>query len=429
LNKKRCVAPVHGTFDPVPDWYIPGSVFANAVTKRLHSKRFFLDPLFWTAKNTFRSRYAGALILRRRIKHRISECDRLYLISHSHGGNVSVKATNIEALASVRHITIGTPFLKLEKQDLEITYGAFLALMFYFGLAPWSIYISAEAIGSLAAYLPSAASLASVFRIFSFITGLVLMFLTSVFFICIGLMAFLMISHAISHIRTNERDRQIRKFVNIAAPANKMLCIYTQLDEAFWALKASTILLAAVRLLLIAALLILIAALFYPGNREFKLETISLFFGEFGLRGALMHVPACKACKPSESPILISAFFFFPAALIMSPVLVFYILAKLILFRFAFGMFDLPTALSTRVVVSRVPTKYVGQVDSLCVRLSRPCWTRLRLKHTTLVRDEKIAHEVMRWIKEDAVSPLHFERPNPIRRWLFPLLGQRRSAM
>jgi hypothetical protein len=180
-----------------------------------------------------------------------------------------------------------------------------------------------------------------------------------------------------------------------------MLCIYTELDEAFWALKASTSVLQGLNYAVVLSMILLVCGLLF-GNREFQLHTIWTFFGDFGVQGALTKVPACRFCKATESEVLVMLFFFLPASLVFLPVLLLRLVGKLILFRFAFGMFDLPTALRTNIVVTRTPWKHVGEIDAMCVQLSNRSWSRLRLRHTELVRDKAIAQKIMQWIETDS---------------------------
>jgi hypothetical protein len=397
----HCVAPVHGTFDPHPDWFVEGAAFYQAFAEELLPKRFSFFPLHWSAGNTFRSRYAGALMLRRNIIKRFRVIENLYLASHSHGGNVAVKATNTPSLSHVRHVTIGTPFIRLEKESwiigaIDVAYAT---LFWYAGLFPWALHL----VGSAGTRFigPWFDSLNVILRVFVGVGLLPLFFLCILTFILTGLALYFRIRHFLINIETNKRDRSTRSLINFAPPANRMLCIYTKLDEAFWALKASTSVLRGLNYAVILSMILLVGGLFFA-SREFKLHTIWMFFGDFGVQGALTKVPACIVCEPEESEVVTALFFFLPASAVFLPVLLARLAGKLILFRFAFGMFDLPTALRTNIVVTRTPWKHVGEVDAACVQLSNRSWSRFRLRHTELARDQAIARKIMHWIETDS---------------------------
>lgn len=55
-------------------------------------------------------------VLRRNIIKRLAVSDQVHLVSH--GGNVAVKATNSGPLENVRHVTIGTPLIRLERESM-----------------------------------------------------------------------------------------------------------------------------------------------------------------------------------------------------------------------------------------------------------------------------------------------------------------------
>jgi hypothetical protein len=399
----HCVAPVHGTFDPHPDWYVEGSAFYQAFAEELLPKRFSFFPMHWSAGNTFRSRYAGALMLRRNIKKRLRIVERLYLVSHSHGGNVAVRATSTPSLSYVPHVTIGTPFIRLEKESriigaIDIAYAT---LFWYAGLFPWALHL----VGSAGTRFidPWFDSLNGIIRVLVGIGLFPLFFLCISTFTLTGLALYFRIRYFLINIETNKRDRSTRSLINFAPPANRMLCIYTKLDEAFWALKASTSVLGGLNYAVILSMILLVGGLFFA-SREFKLHTIWMFFGDFGVQGALTKVPACIVCEPEESEVVTALFFFLPASAVFLPVLLARLALKLILFRFVFGMFDLPTALRTNIVVTRTPWKHVGEVDAVCVQLSNRSWSRFRLRHTELARDKAIARKIMHWIEHDSCT-------------------------
>ena len=126
---------VHGTFNPPgaptdpPKWYQPGGEFARALAQALKA----IDPAWgeavwrvppgqpaaffaWSGANTHAARVAAAAQLSQKIRDIVyyDRQARIHLIGHSHGGNVILKALELDRGVSVDHlgrlVFLGTPF-------------------------------------------------------------------------------------------------------------------------------------------------------------------------------------------------------------------------------------------------------------------------------------------------------------------------------
>jgi hypothetical protein len=117
---------VHGTFAPRAEWTMPNSALVQAIRQHLDGVaiefvRFEWDGYFGgTLNNTHFHRYAagqalGALLLEAR---RNNPAARIYVVAHSHAGNIAVYAaalgTHVDGI-----VTMGTPFIILQPRDFE----------------------------------------------------------------------------------------------------------------------------------------------------------------------------------------------------------------------------------------------------------------------------------------------------------------------
>ncbi|MBB3302922.1 hypothetical protein FHT72_006347 [Rhizobium sp. BK077] len=390
---------VHGTFEPNADWCDPGSVLYETLRNRLHAKQFEIKELHWTARNTFRSRYAGSLILQRKIAGALASSSELYLVSHSHGGNVALKASDAHFAQDVKQIFIGTPFIRVKTKITEVSWFAGLMAL---PLMSWSIYLIASALDATFGFLiPQADIFFRTYPILQLLAALVAIVLLAPMCVILasmfGSLIWWLLS-AIPRLQQNVRDKKIVTLTNTCLPTGHVLCVYTLFDEAYWILKIATALLAV----LLAAVWVTAAGAFIfswlPIYIDFKLAVIKSVFGDFGLRGALTPIPPCRVCRPERSDLLIGMFFFPASAILPLALLISRWIANLFLVRAAFGLFDLPTALSSRISVSRTPFYSSSKVFRKRVALTAPAWSRFRFRHSVLVRDESIAHEVARWI-------------------------------
>jgi len=390
---------VHGTFEPNADWCDPGSILYDTLRSRLHTKQFDIEEFHWTGRNTFRSRYAGSLILQRKIGRALASSSELFLVSHSHGGNVALKAADAHFSKAVKQIFIGTPFIRVNTKITEVAW--FIGFM-AFPLMTWSIYLLTSAFAGTFSYLiPQEDNFLRTYPVFHLLAFLAAILLLIPMFIIFATMAgslFWWLLSAVPRLQQNVRDKKIVTFTNTRSPVGQALCIYTFFDEAYWILKVATGLLAV----LLAAVYLTAAGAFLfswlPICIDFKLSVIKSIFGDFGLRGALTPVPPCKVCRPERSDLLIGMFFFPASTILPLVMLISRWIANLFLLRAVFGLFDLPTALSSRISVSRTPFHSSSKVSSKRVALTAPAWRRFRFRHSMLVRDESIAHEVARWI-------------------------------
>ncbi len=401
----KSVGLVHGTFEPNADWCDPGSIFYETLRRRLHRDQYIIEELHWAAKNTFRSRYAGSLMLQRKIARALAGSSSLFLVSHSHGGNVAVKASDAHFGKGVKHAFIGTPFIRVKMKVTDISW--FFGLMFMPTMI-WSFYLVGSAFAAvfdfLIPQLDSFLRAYSVLQLVAVLIGILVMIPICGFFTVLFALLTSWLLSAIPRLQQNMRDKKVIPLTNTRAPVGQALCVYTFFDEAYWTLKIATQLLT---IILMAAYLTTAGSFLFsllPIYIDFKLSVIKTIFGDFGLRGALTPVPPCRFCKPEQSPLLIGMFFFPASTILPLGMLILRWLANLLLLRVTFGLFDLPTALNSRISVSRTPFHASSKVSEKRVTLSTPAWSRFRYRHSILVRDEAIAHEVARWILEVSAS-------------------------
>jgi hypothetical protein len=128
---------VHGTFAPGARWTRWGSRLRDEITRELGadgSTVSFSNPV-WSGKNAHEDRRRGSLKLRRCLLRQLRrEPDaRHFIIAHSHGGNVAMRAVRTSPRLRSRMdgmVTIATPFLLFNRESGRlIFFSKFISLM------------------------------------------------------------------------------------------------------------------------------------------------------------------------------------------------------------------------------------------------------------------------------------------------------------
>lgn len=105
---------VHGTWAPNSPWTLQGSNLRNA----LNELGFTTQTFKWNARNSIRGRGKAATELAARLRSLREEFPdaEIVVISHSHGGNVSLHAVNNSGVKVAGLVTMATPFLQVKER-------------------------------------------------------------------------------------------------------------------------------------------------------------------------------------------------------------------------------------------------------------------------------------------------------------------------
>jgi hypothetical protein len=116
---------VHGTRDTNAEWCREGSQFRADLRNALNARGCDIEfsSLNWDGKNTYLSRLDGARNLAKdiiRIRNEFS--GKLFLICHSHGGNIARKAIDLTPSSQQPNgvITYGTPFIQFKNREVDL---------------------------------------------------------------------------------------------------------------------------------------------------------------------------------------------------------------------------------------------------------------------------------------------------------------------
>ncbi len=122
------IVTVHGTFSSGPlegeKWWQLGSGFASGIPQLIEGadRRLVVEPFVWDGYNSETARYAAGARLAARLQALDASGEPFVVIGHSHGGSVLSAALlnaarSKQPLANMRRwITVGTPFLKTQRQ-------------------------------------------------------------------------------------------------------------------------------------------------------------------------------------------------------------------------------------------------------------------------------------------------------------------------
>jgi len=105
---------IHGTWATQERWYMPGGDFFDALEKNAQQQQATVIPYRWSGMNNYKDRIYAAKGLVQLIQ-RCSPDTTICLVSHSHGGNVGIIASQLLACipGNTNHIhffyALGTP--------------------------------------------------------------------------------------------------------------------------------------------------------------------------------------------------------------------------------------------------------------------------------------------------------------------------------
>lgn len=134
MNKQiTCIiVTIHGTFAPGADWTRENSFLCSNITKLLSDESVLIEYLDWTGRlpgvlsrlnNSHRARIIAASRLKERLRCLIREYPEasIFLIGHSHGGNVALYAMrDAEILGEIAGIvTLSTPFITCRPRPFD----------------------------------------------------------------------------------------------------------------------------------------------------------------------------------------------------------------------------------------------------------------------------------------------------------------------
>ena len=127
MGKGALICLVHGTFARDAPWTQAESPLCRALMDRLPGAT--LLPFSWSGGNSHQIRAETGQALASIIEEKLlaGDVDRVFLIGHSHGGNVALRSLDSEAVeAAVRGmIFLGTPFLIVDKRNWDRTIPAY----------------------------------------------------------------------------------------------------------------------------------------------------------------------------------------------------------------------------------------------------------------------------------------------------------------
>jgi hypothetical protein len=110
---------IHGTRSPQAAWTAESSILCNALRARFGNATRF-HQFVWSGKNSVFARQQAAAVLEDELGTSIAELPaaRHYLIGHSHGGNIALKALGRRHLANaVAGVAcLSTPFIHIRRR-------------------------------------------------------------------------------------------------------------------------------------------------------------------------------------------------------------------------------------------------------------------------------------------------------------------------
>ena len=140
---------VHGTFASLATWTRPETIFrtqlAAALTRDGHVEVCF-ESVDWSGGNSHQARRAGAVTLERRLRDSLRRQPDAYhfVVGHSHGGNIALRAAKrVERCVDRRIavVTLATPFLRFRKVHSSLITWPMLCLGFTKTVASWLFFI------------------------------------------------------------------------------------------------------------------------------------------------------------------------------------------------------------------------------------------------------------------------------------------------
>jgi ADP-ribose pyrophosphatase YjhB (NUDIX family) len=117
---------IHGTWGASSNWYTPGGDFFDALEKSLSTYKAAVVPFSWSGSISHHERVRAAHNLTKLIKTYDTATTRIFLVAHSHGGNVGTLASQIlgedphnKHTISVLY-TLGTPTNTRYSPDMKV---------------------------------------------------------------------------------------------------------------------------------------------------------------------------------------------------------------------------------------------------------------------------------------------------------------------
>lgn len=118
---------VHGTFATRAKWVHDGSTLRSQIMKRLGKNVLFV-PFHWSGKNSVTARDVAASRLGQEVSdlHRTYPNSPLFIIGHSHGGNVAARAAEYCGEQVHGVVSLSTPFIVAEQREFGVKEKHFL---------------------------------------------------------------------------------------------------------------------------------------------------------------------------------------------------------------------------------------------------------------------------------------------------------------
>lgn len=217
---------IHGTWGSRSDFAFEDSLFCRALKAEVFQPLEFVR-FKWSGKNSELERVHAADDLIELIARISLRDDPIYILAHSHGGNVALEALrNTEVANRVKGIiTMGTPFLRTELRQWVLLLESPLGFIFLLGV-------------SLAIALTSVLSIvASSIGMIDMAFGIIGIF-SLIFIIVIGVKS--NDGNYISYISRNVKDyaASLNKRIPNSTPDLPILAITSKGDEAIWWLQS-----------------------------------------------------------------------------------------------------------------------------------------------------------------------------------------------
>jgi pimeloyl-ACP methyl ester carboxylesterase len=121
MEIEEAVVIVHGTFASEEDWIQPGSQFRQSLGRQIGKRA--VHPFIWSGLNSHKARTEAGGELARFVDRLCSTkgIQRVWCVTHSHGGNVALYALRDEPFAQrlAGIVFFGTPFLHVHRRNLQ----------------------------------------------------------------------------------------------------------------------------------------------------------------------------------------------------------------------------------------------------------------------------------------------------------------------
>jgi len=124
----------------IPRWFDENSVFIDKVNDEKSCNIFCLE---WDTKNTYQSRSNASNLLSNKINNNFGDYEKIYLIAHSHGGNIafeSLSGIDDNNIPRIEIITMATPFVTMGEATMDWRFCGVWYCFLFLSLFPF-IYI------------------------------------------------------------------------------------------------------------------------------------------------------------------------------------------------------------------------------------------------------------------------------------------------